>query len=187
MRRAVLRAVGKVRARTDRELIVEIASGNLGALGALYDRYAADIHRFAARTSSAQEAQDVVQTVFLRVSDIAKAFRADAVSARPWLFGITVRVVAERRRSFSRFRRVLAALATRSTEARSPTSDARVDMQAALATLSEAKRVVLLLAEVEGFTCEEIATMLDVPIGTVWTRLHHARREMRIWTDQEPR
>ena len=56
---------------------------------------------------------------------------------------------------------------------------ARTDVERALATLSEAKRVTLLLAEVEGLTCQEIADALAVPIGTVWTRLHAARRELR--------
>jgi RNA polymerase sigma-70 factor (ECF subfamily) len=49
----------------------------------------------------------------------------------------------------------------------------------ALAGLKESKRIVLLLAEVEGLSAEEIATALDVPVGTVWARLHHARREVR--------
>ena len=54
-----------------------------------------------------------------------------------------------------------------------------LDLERALERLSAPKREVLLLAEVHGFSGEEIATMLGVPIGTVWTRLHHARREMR--------
>jgi RNA polymerase sigma-70 factor (ECF subfamily) len=56
---------------------------------------------------------------------------------------------------------------------------ARVDVEQVLSGISEAKRVALLLAEVEGLTCAEIAATLDVPIGTVWTRLHAARRELR--------
>ena len=47
-----------------------------------------------------------------------------------------------------------------------------------------AKRTVLVLAEVEGFSCEELATMLSIPIGTVWTRLHHARRELRRFYEE---
>jgi RNA polymerase sigma-70 factor (ECF subfamily) len=37
----------------------------------------------------------------------------------------------------------------------------------------------LLMSEVEGLTAEEIATALGIPVGTVWTRLHHARRDLR--------
>jgi RNA polymerase sigma-70 factor (ECF subfamily) len=56
--------------------------------------------------------------------------------------------------------------------------EARDDLARALEQLSTAKRTVLLMAEVEGMTCAEIADALGIPIGTVWTRLHHARREV---------
>ena len=56
----------------------------------------------------------------------------------------------------------------------------------ALARLSEAKRVPLLMAEVEGWSSEEIATALGVPIGTVWSRLHAARLEMRQVLEEGP-
>jgi RNA polymerase sigma-70 factor (ECF subfamily) len=60
-----------------------------------------------------------------------------------------------------------------------PVFDHRADIEKALQALSEPKRVVLLLADLEGFTCAEIAEMLGIAVGTVWTRLYHARREMR--------
>ena len=47
--------------------------------------------------------------------------------------------------------------------------------------MSRAKSTVLLLHEVEGFSCAEIASMLSIPVGTVWTRLHHARHELRSY------
>jgi RNA polymerase sigma-70 factor, ECF subfamily len=56
---------------------------------------------------------------------------------------------------------------------------ARSDVGRALLTIAEPKRVAFLMAEVEGLTCPEIAATLGVPIGTVWTRLHAARRELR--------
>ena len=46
--------------------------------------------------------------------------------------------------------------------------------------MSAKKRETLLLAEVEELSCDEIAGALKIPIGTVWTRLHHARRELQI-------
>jgi len=49
----------------------------------------------------------------------------------------------------------------------------------ALSKLSEKKRVVLLLADLEEVSCEEIAGALGIPVGTVWTRLHYARRELQ--------
>jgi RNA polymerase sigma-70 factor (ECF subfamily) len=46
-----------------------------------------------------------------------------------------------------------------------------------LTHMSEKRRVAFVLFEIEGYSGEEIAEILDVPLGTVWTRLHHARKE----------
>lgn len=50
---------------------------------------------------------------------------------------------------------------------------------AALARLPEEKRLVVLLIEGEGLSGDEVARILDIPAGTVWTRLHYAREELR--------
>ena len=60
-----------------------------------------------------------------------------------------------------------------------PALQARGEVERALARLSDAKRVAILLAKVEGLSCDEIAEALQIPVGTVWTRLHAARRELR--------
>ena len=52
-------------------------------------------------------------------------------------------------------------------------------LTAALERMSPAKRIVVLMAQVEGLTAPEIAEALGIPVGTVWTRLHAARRELR--------
>jgi len=57
----------------------------------------------------------------------------------------------------------------------------------ALELLSEPKRVVLLLAEGEGMSSDGIAQALQIPVGTVWTRLHHARRDLRQLLNPEER
>jgi RNA polymerase sigma factor (sigma-70 family) len=50
---------------------------------------------------------------------------------------------------------------------------------AALARLPEEKRLVVLLVEAEGLSGDEVARILEIPPGTVWTRLHYAREELR--------
>ena len=60
-----------------------------------------------------------------------------------------------------------------------PVLQARSEVERALTRLSESKRVTYLMAEVEGLSCAEIADALGVPIGTVWTRRHAARHELR--------
>ena len=55
------------------------------------------------------------------------------------------------------------------------------EVKGALEALPETQRIVVLLCDVEGFSYAEMADMLGVPIGTVWTRLHHARKELRTF------
>jgi RNA polymerase sigma-70 factor (ECF subfamily) len=178
--------LGKVRplpraptAVEDSVLLDRVAQGDLGALGLLYDRHGAALLGFASRLTSRSDAEDVVQTVFLRVVRRAASFDGRTPSARAWLFAMTDRVASEHRRSVRRFTSALVDVALSRAPARPPSLGERRDLERALSRLSTVKRATLLLAEVEGFTCDEIALMLRVPVGTVWTRLHHARRELR--------
>jgi len=186
MKRATLGLVPPLAVRAtmtdDAEALARIARGEIAGLAELYDRHAPALLRFAARLCGSSDADDIVQTTFERAARAAATFDHRSTSARSWLFGIAARVAKERRRSTVRFARAMFRLDTRGTHV--PSGEARSDLQKGLARLSEAKRVVLLLAEVEGFTCEEIAVVLDVPVGTVWTRLHHARREMREFFEE---
>jgi RNA polymerase sigma factor (sigma-70 family) len=180
------RSGARASAESDAVILARVAGGDLVALGAVYDRYAPGLLRFAARAAGSEEAEDVVQATFLRVIRLAAAFDPSVASARPWLFAITARIVQERRRSLRRWRAALLGLAQQ--QQRSPSrqlTDARADLSRGLDGLSVAKRTVLILAEVEGFTCEELATMLSIPVGTVWTRLHHARNELRRRFEEE--
>jgi DNA-directed RNA polymerase specialized sigma24 family protein len=65
-------------------------------------------------------------------------------------------------------------------------SIAAADAARALETLSEEHRTVLLLGVVEGFTCQEIAEILSVPLGTVMSRLSRARRALRLRLEPKP-
>jgi len=163
----------------DAQTIAHVAAGDLGELGNLYDRYAADILRFVTRVAGATLAEDVVQTVFVRVVRLARGYDPKAPSARPWLFGIAVCILREQRRSLRRWASALFELGQHRRDSSTPASEGQGDLERAVARLSEAKRTVLLLVEVEGFSCPEVASILGLPVGTVWTRLHHARKEVR--------
>jgi RNA polymerase sigma-70 factor (ECF subfamily) len=176
----VRKRVESADARSDAELLGLAHGGDRAALGALYDRHAQGVYGFARRFAAAAEAEDVVQATFLRIVDIAGSYDDRALSARAWIFGVAHRVHSERRRAGGRLARAVQAYG----ELRASSSDlgARhdaIDLERALARLAEAKRAVLVLTQVHGFSCEEVARMLELPVGTVWTRLHHARRELR--------
>lgn len=173
-----LRIVTSTDPERDHELVARIAGGDLGALGALYDRHAPALLRFIRRYCPDEDAEDVLQNTFLRSMAIAHRFENGA-SAKPWLFGVSLQLLRERRRSLRRWSALLLSLATQPPRVSPEPSAAARELSRALGGLSDAKRCVVLLAEVEGFTCGEIAEILEVPVGTVWTRLHHARRALR--------
>jgi RNA polymerase sigma-70 factor (ECF subfamily) len=185
--RADFHVVSPAPDQADGQALDRVAAGDLGGLGELYDRYAAGLYAFVRRFAPGEDAEDIVQTVFLRVVDRAASFDARHSTARPWLFGIATRVLRERRRSLLRLTRALVAYASEFRRPSDPSVEVRIDIEPGLARLSAPKRMALLLSEVEGFTSQEIAELLGVPIGTVWTRLHHARRELLVFfEDGEP-
>jgi RNA polymerase sigma-70 factor (ECF subfamily) len=168
----------------DGALLARIANGEMQALGQLYDRHREAVLRFAARAGSRADAEDVTHATFLKVAQIAATYDG-RVSARPWLFGIVANVLYQRRRGAARFARMLSSFAWWSGRSSSDPRDALharselSDVERALAGLSDAKRVVLVMAEIEEISTDEIAKALSIPIGTVWTRLHSARRDLR--------
>ena len=166
---------------TDAALMSRIARGDGGALGELYDRHQAGLRRFIARaTSDAGDVDDLMHATFLAAAKIAARYDGRE-SCRPWLVGIAAQHIRRRRRALGRFIAVVTSLGSTRAGASDPRSslDARPDLERALRRLSEPKRVAFLMAELEGLSCPEIAAALDIPIGTVWTRLHAARRELR--------
>jgi len=176
-----------VPATSDPELMRQLAAGQLGALGELYDRYQAPLRSFITRaTRDAHDVDDLVHAAFLETAKCAQRYDGRA-SCRPWLIGIAAQLLRRRRHALTRFLAVITALrgTTQPGTDPRPALQARPDLERALSRLSEAKRITILMAEVEGLSCEEIAQALEIPVGTVWTRLHSARRELRAAIDDE--
>lgn len=173
--------------RADGELMQELARGQLDALGELYDRYQAPLRSFLSRaTRDAHDVDDLLHATFLAAAKSAERYDGRS-SCRPWLVGIAAQLLRRRRQTFQRFVAVLSSLKGTLQPASDPRGalQARSDVERALAELSEPKRITLLMAEVEGFGCAEIAEALEIPIGTVWTRLHAARRELRLRLERD--
>ena len=166
---------------SDPDIMRRLASGEIGALGELYDRYRQPIRRFVARaTSDAADVDDLVHATFLAAAKSAGKYDGRS-SCRPWLIGIAVRLLRRRRRAFAQLIAVLSSLKSGRATSVDPRRalQARSDVERALLRISENKRVTFLMAEVEDMSCAEIAAALGIPVGTVWTRLHAARRELR--------
>jgi RNA polymerase sigma-70 factor (ECF subfamily) len=170
---------------TDADALRRLAQGEVSALAPLYDRYHQSLYRFISHaTGHASDVEDIVHSTFMTAATAAASFDGRQ-SCRPWLLGIAAKLLYRRRRTLARLRRALREFSIqRNGEYLDPHRDliARAELGAlskALSRLSHPKRVTLLLSEVEELTAEEIAAALRVPVGTVWTRLHHARRELR--------
>jgi RNA polymerase sigma-70 factor (ECF subfamily) len=126
---------------------------------------------------------DLAQDVFLVVRRKLSTF--DGPSMPAWLYGITRKTVSDyRRRAW--FRRLFTGV-NRSLEsephdlaqAAQPFErwEAQRIMQRVLARMSEVRRSAFMLFEIEGYSGEEIAELENIPLATVYTRLHHARRD----------
>lgn len=178
---------------TDAEVLSAVSAEELSALGILYDRHHARVLGFLIRaTGGRADAEDLLQATFVTAGRAAGSFDGRE-SCLPWLLGIAGRLAFRHRRGLSRLRRALSRLQSEESPAAwDPTRqfgarDRLADVARALDRLSERKRIVLLLADVEGLSGEQIAESLGIPIGTVWTRLHHARNELRRLTaEREP-
>lgn len=168
----------------DRTLLARIAARDREALRALYQRYARRIQRFAERmTRDRGVAEEIVDDTFLAVWEGAANFRGQS---RPstWLFGIAYRR-ALKALDYRNARLPLAPAAQSAEYERIAATDDSADsetadwVEASLATLSDEHRAVLELTYYVGLSCEEVAEVLSCPLGTVKSRLFHARDRLR--------
>ncbi|MEV0004609.1 RNA polymerase sigma factor [Micromonospora sp. NPDC050980] len=159
----------------------------------LFDRHAVAVHRYLARRIG-QPADDLLAETFLVAFRQRAAYRPE-VGVRPWLFGIATNLLRRHVRSEERRYRALARFAAAEptppvVEESIDRLDARAlrrDLASALASLHRRDRDVLLLTAWAELSYEQIAAVLDVPVGTVRSRLHRARRLTRLaLTVEEP-
>jgi RNA polymerase sigma-70 factor (ECF subfamily) len=160
-------------------------------LAVVFDRHAPEILRYLTRRVGPTDAEDLLGDVFVIALQRRASFDASASSARPWLYGIASNLLHRRRRDEARFLRALARAADTATAEDHPADiaddiAARVDSQqanrrlaAALADLDARDRDVVLLRAWGQLSHEEIATSLQIPVGTVKSRLHRARKHLR--------
>ncbi|MEO3793052.1 RNA polymerase sigma factor [Nonomuraea sp. B10E15] len=155
------------------------------AFADLFDRHAPALRRYVARRLGPSLADDIVSDAFLTAFRRRHRYDADHLDARPWLYGITARLISRHRRMEVRFYR--ARVRSGIDEIAEPYAD-RVDdrvaaqqagLAAALAELSYGYREVLLLVAWADMSYEDVARALDIPIGTVRSRLHRARARTR--------
>ncbi len=171
---------------TDTALFARINDGDTGALGLLYDRYDRDVRRVIARLGiPPSDVDDLLQTTFLEVLSCADRYDGRECG-KPWLIGLALIMVRRHRRSLARLAARLAtwaalpSAAIETPEESVGANQAAARAQRALNRLSPKKREAFVLLALEGLSGEDAARSVGVPLQTVWTRLHHARRELRV-------
>jgi len=174
----------------DRQLIADCLGGQRDAFGELVSRYQARLYNAAIRlVDNPEDAADVVQDAFLNAFQSLHSFKGDA-EFFTWLYRIAFNTAI----SLKRKRRAAISLDSVGPEGGidpdDPSeyvkpglalerSEEEQQLQEAMVRLSHEHREVLVLKDIEGMRYEDIAEILKVPIGTIRSRLHRARLELR--------
>ncbi|WP_067481509.1 RNA polymerase sigma factor [Actinomadura hibisca] len=170
----------------DAELI-RLSGDDPERFAALFDRYARQIHHYAARRLGTQAADDIMAETFLTAFRRRATYDRTRPLARPWLYGIASTLIARHRRDEERHYRALRRTGLDPLpEPMAETVVSRVAaeqderrMAGVLAKLPAGDRDVLLLVAWGGLSYEEVAEALSVPAGTVASRLSRARRKLK--------
>ena len=174
----------------DTQLIQQIAKGNQRAMEQLYARYRLAIWRYLwyRLGENAALVEETLQEVFLAVWRSAARYRGEA-QVETWILRIAQHIVLNTRRNLSRT--IEGSQQQDHTEAYYNEMDTyhpqrsyeeqileRLHLGEALSRLSDKYRVVLELTFYCGFSCEEVAHILNIPTGTVKSRIHSARQKL---------
>ncbi|MDA0712323.1 MAG: sigma-70 family RNA polymerase sigma factor [bacterium] len=176
---------------SDAEILAEVAAGNIDAYGKIVGRYRGRLYNFVFRFVSDREtAEDIVQETFLRAFRKRKEYRAIA-NFSTWLFTIAGNLAKSELRRRKRWRLFSIHRDDDSeTGIELPDETYRPDKVAessladdhihdAIAALPDNYRQVILLRDVEGMAYQEIAEIVDCPVGTVKSRVNRARLKLQ--------
>jgi len=181
-------------------LVAELKAGSEEAFAQLIAQYHQPIYSLVARSlNDPADAPDITQEVFIKVFRSIRSFNGDA-SLRTWLYRIALHEASNQRRWWSRHKKqeITIDASAESDETgdsfslsstlahggdspfdQAAQAELRVRVEAALRELPEVFRSAVVLREIEAFSYEEIAEILDVNIGTVKSRLTRGRSALR--------
>lgn len=181
----------------ERALVSACVSGDTRALRRFFRRYRPTVQRILHYTvGPSHDHEDLVQETLIQVFRSLPRFRGDS-RLSTWLYRIAVRVALQHLRRPGSRPGAAVSLDDPETRlslvdhSRSPEQDVLVRersrrVRAVLDRIAPAKRVVLVMRDIEGLSGEEVARILDIPAATVRTRLFHARRELHDLAAADP-
>lgn len=182
--------------KDDRALALAAQSGDTEAFAALLRRYEKTVYRTCYLvTGNAEDAEDLTQEVFLRVWSGIGSYRGES-KFFTWLYAVTKHVCTDRVRKNSHTPKAVsltppddgeeyAAPEPRDTDRQSAPDEAlcaketQAAVRAAIVSLKDEYRVIVLLRDIEGHSYEEISVMLGIGVGTVKSRLNRAREALK--------
>ena len=191
--------LAETRPPAETQFIERLKRGDAAAFETLVNERSGEIFGLLYRlTENAEEARDLTQETFLRAFQSIDHFRGEA-DLRTWIYRIAINQARNRWRWWRRRRRDATvsidapeigggrlglAATLKSTTARDPEQDTLANerdraLKKALGTLKRVYREAVILRDIEGFAYEEIATALDISVGTVKSRLARGRQELR--------
>ena len=169
--------------REEKRLIVRLKRGDKDAFAELVEQYGASLHRLVRRYASPDDADDLTQEIFLEVWRGIGGFRGEAALST-WLYRIAVNrclrhcgrskgetVPLEEERDSDPHDDAPYRLAVKSETANR--------VHCAVSKLPDGQRDVVILCELQGLTYGECAAVLEIPLGTVKSRLSNATRKLR--------
>lgn len=182
---------------TDQWLVQRSLAGDTDAFREIVERYQSKVYNLALRmTGNPEDALDAAQESFIRVFRSLNTFKGDS-SFSTWLYRIANNIVLDELRKRRRRPRVVMSTDAFVTgeegehplefsgppslqpEEQAVRAERRRELEQALQSISPEQRHILLLRDVEGFSYEEIAEMLNLNPGTVKSRLNRARLAVR--------
>jgi RNA polymerase sigma-70 factor (ECF subfamily) len=180
------------RAPSDAQLIAR-ARLEPAAFAPIFDRHYAAIHGYLRRRLDAPIAEELAAETFARALRAVSRYDDARADALPWLFGIAANLARRHRRTEVRRLRAYARTGHDPLQDEHGDAPARLDaaaagprVAAALVELRAHDREALLLFAWAELSYEEIALALSVPVGTVRSRLHRARRTLRAHLEEAP-
>ncbi len=186
------------RSAVEDQFLERLRRGEVAAFERLVAERSSDVYALLYRlTSDAEESRDLTQETFLRAFQSISRFRGDA-DLKTWIYRIAINQARNRWRWWKRRRRDLTvslddnrgsseqplSASLRNEDAPDPEQETLAreregQLRGALLGLRSAYREAVILRDVEGFSYEEIATTLEISIGTVKSRLSRGRLELR--------
>lgn len=168
----------------DAELIAA-SSENPQAFVGIYRRHYAAVHNYLRRRVGRELADDLTAEVFLRAWKNVSTYEPSLETAVPWLYGIATHLIADHRRAEKKQLALLDTMSRRREPPSAEAPEARLDRHAITAALADALRRLrppdrdaFLLVFWGDLSYEEAAAALDVPVGTLRSRVHRARHRL---------